>query len=189
MLDIGWSELLVIGAVALIVVGPKELPKLLRTVGQFVGKARSMAREFQRSMDEAAREGDLKELTDLKRDFDKMGRVDFKDQAKRSSESLKAGGRKPGAPVLTEDKSGTAAVASGDTAKTGPAEAAEPKTAKPATAKPATAKPDTPHSDTKPKTAEPKTAKPEPAEPASSDTAQPSAQPDAEAPRAASGDR
>ena len=57
MLDIGMFELFVIGALALIVVGPKELPGLLRTVGQFVAKARGMAREFQRSMDEAAREG------------------------------------------------------------------------------------------------------------------------------------
>ena len=59
MLDIGMMELFVIGALALIVVGPKELPGLLRTVGQFVAKARGMAREFQSSMEEAAREADL----------------------------------------------------------------------------------------------------------------------------------
>lgn len=59
MLDIGMLELFVIGALALIVVGPKELPGLLRTVGQFVAKARGMAREFQSSMEEAAREADL----------------------------------------------------------------------------------------------------------------------------------
>ena len=59
MLDIGMLELFVIGALALIVVGPKELPGLLRTVGQFAAKARGRAREFQSSMEEAAREADL----------------------------------------------------------------------------------------------------------------------------------
>lgn len=59
MLDIGMLEIFVIGALALIVVGPKELPGLLRTVGQFAAKARGMAREFQSSMEEAAREADL----------------------------------------------------------------------------------------------------------------------------------
>lgn len=65
MLDIGFMEIVVIGALALIVVGPKDLPGLLRTVGQFVGKARAMAREFQRTMDDAAREADLGEAVDL----------------------------------------------------------------------------------------------------------------------------
>ncbi|MBK0397799.1 twin-arginine translocase subunit TatB [Limibaculum sp. M0105] len=99
MFDIGWSELLVIGMLALIVVGPKELPGLLRTVGQYVGKARSVAREFQRSMEDAAREadiGNLKELRDAKRDLDSMTRLDFAEQAKRSSASLAAGGKSGG---------------------------------------------------------------------------------------------
>lgn len=61
MLDIGWSELLLIGVVALIVVGPKELPGLFRTAGQFMGRARGMAREFQRSMEQAADESGLNE--------------------------------------------------------------------------------------------------------------------------------
>ena len=46
MLDVGWSELLVIGVVALIVVGPKDLPILFRRMGEFTGRMRSMAREF-----------------------------------------------------------------------------------------------------------------------------------------------
>ena len=61
MLDIGWSELLLIGVVALIVVGPKELPGLFRTVGRYMGKARGMAREFQRSMEQAADDSGLNE--------------------------------------------------------------------------------------------------------------------------------
>ncbi len=63
MFDIGWMELLLIGIVALIVVGPKELPQLFKTVGVFMGKARGMAREFQRSMEQAANESGLKEAT------------------------------------------------------------------------------------------------------------------------------
>lgn len=66
MFDIGWSELMLIGSLALIVVGPKELPRLLRTVGRYVGQARGMAREFQRSMEDAAREVDLAEMKELK---------------------------------------------------------------------------------------------------------------------------
>ncbi|GAB4269187.1 MAG: hypothetical protein Kow0013_20580 [Pararhodobacter sp.] len=62
MFDIGWSEMMVVGIVALIVVGPKDLPKMFRTVGEFTGKARGMAREFQRAMDAAAKEAGVKDL-------------------------------------------------------------------------------------------------------------------------------
>ncbi len=54
MFDLGWTELLVIGIVALIVVGPKDLPILFQQVGKFVGKAKGMAREFSRAMNQAA---------------------------------------------------------------------------------------------------------------------------------------
>ena len=63
MFDLGWMELLVIGVTALIVVGPKDLPVLFRKVGQFVGKARGMARDFKRAMDQAADETGLKDAT------------------------------------------------------------------------------------------------------------------------------
>ncbi len=69
MLDVGWSELLLIGVIALIVVGPKDLPIMFRTLGRFTAKARSMAREFQRAMDDAAKAsgvGDaLKDVKDM----------------------------------------------------------------------------------------------------------------------------
>ena len=55
-------EILIIGAIALIVVGPKDLPILMRRVGQFVGKMRSMANEFRASFDELARQSELEEL-------------------------------------------------------------------------------------------------------------------------------
>jgi sec-independent protein translocase protein TatB len=60
--DIGGTELLVIAAVALIVVGPKDLPVLLRKLGQFIGKMRGMASEFRASFDEMARQSELDEL-------------------------------------------------------------------------------------------------------------------------------
>lgn len=63
MFDLGWTELLVIGIVALIVIGPKDLPGMFRTLGRFTAKARNMARDFQRAMDEAADEAGVKEVT------------------------------------------------------------------------------------------------------------------------------
>jgi sec-independent protein translocase protein TatB len=69
MFDIGWSELVVIAVVALIAIGPKELPGVLRTVGQWMGKARRMAAEFQGQFNEAMREA---EMADLKKSFDEV---------------------------------------------------------------------------------------------------------------------
>jgi sec-independent protein translocase protein TatB len=69
MFNIGWSELLVIGIVALIVIGPKELPGALRTLGQWMTKVRRMASEFQGQFQEAMREA---ELADLKKEVDEM---------------------------------------------------------------------------------------------------------------------
>ncbi|MGI9476223.1 MAG: Sec-independent protein translocase protein TatB [Hyphomicrobiaceae bacterium] len=62
MLDIGWWELMVVGMVALIVVGPKELPTLLRTIGRYVGMAKRQADEFRSQFDEALRESEFNEL-------------------------------------------------------------------------------------------------------------------------------
>ncbi|HLM41940.1 MAG TPA: Sec-independent protein translocase protein TatB [Microvirga sp.] len=62
MLDMSWGEVMVIGAVALIVIGPKDLPKALRTVGQMTGKLRRMASEFQGQFQEAIREAELDDV-------------------------------------------------------------------------------------------------------------------------------
>ncbi len=62
MFDIGWSELLVIAVVAIVVVGPKELPKLMRSFGFYAGKLRRAAAEFRRQFDEAMREAELEEV-------------------------------------------------------------------------------------------------------------------------------
>lgn len=70
MFDIAWSELMLIGAVALVVIGPKDLPKAMRTVGQVVGKVRRMASEFQGQFNDAMREA---ELHDLKKQVEDVG--------------------------------------------------------------------------------------------------------------------
>jgi sec-independent protein translocase protein TatB len=67
MFDISWGKLVVIGVIALIVIGPKELPAVLRTVGQWMGKMRRMAAEFQGQFQDAMREA---EMADLKKTFD-----------------------------------------------------------------------------------------------------------------------
>lgn len=62
--DIGWSELLLIGIVALIVIGPEDLPQMFRQVGRFTAKMRAMSRDFSRAMDQAAKDSGVKDVTD-----------------------------------------------------------------------------------------------------------------------------
>jgi sec-independent protein translocase protein TatB len=62
MFDIGWSELMVLGVIALIVVGPKELPALLRTIGRYAGILKRQAAEFRGHFDQAMREAELDQL-------------------------------------------------------------------------------------------------------------------------------
>ena len=81
MFDIGWSEMVVILLVALVVIGPKDLPRLARNLGQWVAKGRAMAREFQRSLEDMAREA---ELDDVKREIEKVGRTDIKKSIERT---------------------------------------------------------------------------------------------------------
>ena len=76
MLDIGWMELMVVGVVALLVVGPKELPTLLRTIGRYVGMAKRQADQFRAHFDEAIRET---EFEDLKKEMDDLRRGRFMD--------------------------------------------------------------------------------------------------------------
>ena len=69
MFDIGWSELLVIAVVAIVVVGPKELPRLMRTFGHYVGKLRRMAADFRRQFEEAVRDTEIDEVRKVMQDF------------------------------------------------------------------------------------------------------------------------
>ena len=68
LFDLGWSEILLIGTVALVLIGPKDLPKVMRVAGYWMRKARTMSREFQSSIDQMIREAELEEVReDLKK--------------------------------------------------------------------------------------------------------------------------
>src|SRR5919106_6095315 len=72
MFDIGWSEMAVILLVALIVIGPKDLPRVARTMGRWAAKGRAMAREFQTALEDMAREA---ELDKVKNEIEKADRA------------------------------------------------------------------------------------------------------------------
>jgi sec-independent protein translocase protein TatB len=159
MFDIGWSELLLIGVVALIAIGPKELPGALRTLGQWMGKVRRMASEFQNQFHEAMREA---ELADLKKEVDEMAskaqsyaHFDPIDDIRKDIE--KAASPPPDLDTLT------------DTAALNPAHAATPSTSTP----PAATPPASPPAATEAPPAAP------PAEPAAPQSAAPVSTPDA----------
>jgi sec-independent protein translocase protein TatB len=91
MFDISWTEFLLIGVVALIVIGPKELPSVLRTVGQWTRKVRSMASDFQGQFQEAMREA---EMADLKKQVDDLAHdVKNYDPLKEARAEVEAAGR------------------------------------------------------------------------------------------------
>jgi len=75
MFDIGWTEMLTIAVVLIVVVGPKDLPKVLRLVGRWTAKARQMASEFQNSLQDMAREA---ELDEVQREIKKIADTDVK---------------------------------------------------------------------------------------------------------------
>ncbi len=79
--DLGWSEMLVIGAVALVVIGPKELPNALRTAGYWVRKARSLSREFQGSFEQMIREA---ELDEVRKDLKKATEFDIESEFRKT---------------------------------------------------------------------------------------------------------
>jgi len=72
MLDVGWTELLLIGVVALIVIGPKDLPVMFHSLGRITARARGMAREFSSAMEDAAKASGVQEATKELRELQKM---------------------------------------------------------------------------------------------------------------------
>ncbi|POF29384.1 Sec-independent protein translocase protein TatB [Roseibium marinum] len=87
MFDIGWTELLVIACVAIIVVGPKDLPRMLRTLGQTMGKMRRMSREFQSTFNDALREAESQaDIADMKKQVEKAANFNPLGDIKKSIE-------------------------------------------------------------------------------------------------------
>ena len=101
MLDIGWTEILVITVIALFVVGPKDIPKTLRTVGVWLGKLKSLSREFQNTVEEAVRDSELdevkKQIQSAKSDFTK-GMTDTIDSEGELTEMMR------GVDVIDKEK-------------------------------------------------------------------------------------
>ncbi len=90
MFDIGWTELLIIAVVAIIVVGPKDLPRMLRSLGRYANQLRSTANEFRSQFDEAIRESELDELRTSLKDAADMNPVNqIKDTVSESLAPLK----------------------------------------------------------------------------------------------------
>ena len=113
MFDIGWSELVVIGVVALIAIGPKELPGVLRAVGQWIGKIKRMAADFQGQFQEAMREA---EVADLKKTFDEASSAASNftsgfDNPLESAKNQIEGAFKDPAPVSPESNASPAVAA------------------------------------------------------------------------------
>jgi sec-independent protein translocase protein TatB len=106
MFDIGWSELMIVAAVAIVVVGPKDLPVLLRTIGRYFGIVKRQADEFRSQFDEALRES---EFADLKKEFEDIGQDtensihnletglhdDFQDVAREMDDAAASAARQP----------------------------------------------------------------------------------------------
>ena len=119
MFDIGWTEMLVVGVVALIVIGPKDLPEMFRTLGRFTAKMRGMARDFQRAMDSAADEAGVKDLKNVAGDLKKatsaksLGLDAVKDAATKFEkwDPMKPAKPAPAAPVVTPDPAAPASPA------------------------------------------------------------------------------
>lgn len=150
MFDIGGYELLIIGIIALVVVGPKELPTLLRTVGRFVAMIRRQAQDFRNQFDEAMRETELAELKksvdDLKAEA-QAGFRDFEDKVNAEVGDVKAAGDQIGRDL---DHAGTVGAKKNDhmdwdddgaIEKTPADVAAQPPVAQPPAAQPPAAKP------------------------------------------------
>lgn len=129
MFEIGWTEILLIALVAIVVIGPKDLPRAMRIVGQWTGKMRRMAGEFQRQFNQALKEA---ELDDVRKDVeaivkgdplagvkDDMRKLDagVKNDMRRIDTSLSAGLGKEAAPATAAATAATTPVESAPTAK------------------------------------------------------------------------
>jgi sec-independent protein translocase protein TatB len=137
--DVGWSEMAVILLVALVVIGPRDLPKVARTMGKWVAKGRAMAREFQTAIEDMAREA---ELDKVKGEIEKAGRTNLSKTIENTIDPTGELGRAfdPTAKsqAKPKDKAGASAKASAEPAEPAPSAAppAEAAVAPPASPNP-----------------------------------------------------
>ncbi len=128
LFDIGWPELLLIGVVALVVIGPKDLPKALRVAGFWVRKARTLSREFQSSIDQMIREA---ELDEIRQDLKKVTEFDIEKEFQNTVDptgSLAESIKPPDLPDFFEESGGTTPAATEPApALSAPAETALPE--------------------------------------------------------------
>uniref|UniRef100_UPI003BA917F0 Sec-independent protein translocase protein TatB n=1 Tax=Stappia sp. TaxID=1870903 RepID=UPI003BA917F0 len=123
MFDIGWTELVVVAVVMILVVGPKDLPRMLRTFGQTMGKVRRMASEFQSTFNDALREAEQQaDISDMKRQVEKAGNFDPLGDIRRSVEQDRATkGQGPGGAAAKVEKQAAAPAAEAASAPAGEA--------------------------------------------------------------------
>ncbi|OOY22750.1 twin arginine-targeting protein translocase TatB [Thioclava sediminum] len=148
MLDIGWSELLLIGVVALIVVGPKDLPKMFHQLGRITAKAKAMGREFSRAMEDAAKDTGLDEAAGSVRDLKSLASkkslgLDALEKATDAFEKWEPGRSESGKTSLKPDPDAEPPKPEAAQPEASPAETAKPETSKTASkpaAKPAAKK-------------------------------------------------
>lgn len=109
MFDIGWTELLVIACIAIIVVGPKDLPRMLRSLGQNLGKLRRLSREFQSTFNDALREAEQQaDIADMKKHVESINNSNPLGDLKKSIEQDFAGKSKPNGGTQTAKPAPTA---------------------------------------------------------------------------------
>jgi sec-independent protein translocase protein TatB len=128
MFDVGWSEILVIAVVAIVVVGPKELPRMLRTFGKTMGQVRRTANDFKRQFDEALREAEREaDLGEAKKTIQSIGKFDpIGDIRKTLQPAVAAAPSAPAVPAPSpEPQKPTAEAQAAEPLKTGAA--AEPR--------------------------------------------------------------
>lgn len=130
MFDLGWQEFLMVAIVLMLVVGPKDMPKILRSFSQFMRKAKSMANEFTSSLEDVARNEEIKEMTAMMKDV-KSGNLD--DVANMIGGDVKE--------IASDLKQSANLDDMADEVKDIQAASAKPKKAKPKNAKSGNAKP------------------------------------------------
>jgi sec-independent protein translocase protein TatB len=148
MFGMGWSEIILIGIVALIVVGPRDLPKMFRAMGQFTGKARGMAREFSRAMEAAADESGVKDISKTIKaaaNPTAFGANKLREAAGLNSSTIKPGGA---TEALAKERAEAKAKIEETRAAAARAREAKAAEAAPAAAAPAAAEPPKPEAPT-----------------------------------------